>query len=161
MSPLTDSAAWKALVAHYEATKDVHMKDMFAADPDRFSKLSLQFEEILFDFSKNRVSEETMSLLYALAEQTDVQGMAKKMYSGEKINTTEVRAVLHVALRNQSGTPIIVDGEDVMPAVQDTLSRIKTFTDGVRSGAWKGYTGKTIKTIVNIGIGGSDLGPVM
>jgi glucose-6-phosphate isomerase len=158
---LTTTAAWKALEAHYEATKDVHMKDQFAADPDRFNKFSMKFEDILLDFSKNRVSEETMDLLYKLAEQQDVIGMAKRMYSGEKINATEGRAVLHIALRNQSNTPIFVDGEDVMPAVNDTLARIKTFTEDVRSGAWKGFTGKSIESVVNIGIGGSDLGPVM
>jgi glucose-6-phosphate isomerase len=158
---LSTTAAWKALEAHYEATKDVHMKDQFAADPDRFNKFSMKFEDILMDFSKNRVSEETMDLLYKLAEQQDVIGMAKRMYSGEKINATEGRAVLHVALRNQSNTPIIVDGEDVMPAVNDVLARIKTFTEDVRGGKWKGFTGKSIEAVVNIGIGGSDLGPVM
>ncbi len=137
------------------------MKDQFAADPDRFNKFSMKFEDILMDFSKNRVSEETMDLLYKLAEQQDVIGMAKRMYSGEKINATEGRAVLHVALRNQSNTPIIVDGEDVMPAVNDVLARIKTFTEDVRGGKWKGFTGKSIEAVVNIGIGGSDLGPVM
>lgn len=121
----------------------------------------MKFEDILMDFSKNRVSEETMDLLYKLAEQQDVIGMAKRMYSGEKINATEGRAVLHVALRNQSNTPIIVDGEDVMPAVNDVLARIKTFTEDVRGGKWKGFTGKSIEAVVNIGIGGSDLGPVM
>lgn len=158
---LSTTAAWKALEAHYEATKDMHMKDQFAADPDRFNKFSMKFEDILMDFSKNRVSEETMDLLYKLAEQQDVIGMAKRMYSGEKINATEGRAVLHVALRNQSNTPIIVDGEDVMPAVNDVLARIKTFTEDVRGGKWKGFTGKSIEAVVNIGIGGSDLGPVM
>jgi glucose-6-phosphate isomerase len=156
-----DTPAYKALKDHYEATKDVHMKDLFASDPDRFSKFSLKFEDILLDFSKNRITEETMSLLYKLAEQQDVNGMATRMYSGEKINTTEGRAVLHVALRNQSNTPILVDGEDVMPAVNETLARIKTFTENVRNGVWKGHTGKSISAIVNIGIGGSDLGPVM
>jgi glucose-6-phosphate isomerase len=158
---VSTTPAWKALDAHFEATKDVQMKDQFAADPDRFAKFSMKFEDILLDFSKNRISEETMDLLYKLAEQQDVIGMAKRMYSGEKINNTEGRAVLHIALRNQSNTPILVDGDDVMPAVNDTLARIKTFTEDVRSGGWKGFTGKSINTIVNIGIGGSDLGPVM
>jgi len=137
------------------------MKDMFAADPERFNKFSMKFEDILFDHSKNRITEETMDLLYALAEQQDVKGLAQKMYSGEKINPTEDRAVLHVALRNQSNTPILVDGVDVMPEVNAVLARIKTFTENVRNGVWKGHTGKSIKHIVNIGIGGSDLGPVM
>ena len=161
MSDVSETPAWKALEAHYAATKDVHMKDQFAADPDRFSKFSLKFEDLLFDFSKNRISEETMDLLYKLAEQQDVNGAAKKMYSGEKINATEGRAVLHIALRNQSNTPIIVDGKDVMIEINETLAKIKTFTENVRNGAWKGQTGKSINTIVNIGIGGSDLGPVM
>ena len=158
---VSTTSAWNALEAHFEATKDVQMKDQFAADPDRFVKFSMKFEDILLDYSKNRISEETMDLLRKVAEQQDVIGMAKRMYSGEKINNTEDRAVLHVALRNQSNTPILVDGEDVMPAVNDTLARIKTFTEDVRSGGWKGFTGKSIDTVVNIGIGGSDLGPVM
>lgn len=158
---LSQSAAWKALEAHYEATKDVHMKELFAKDNDRFNKFSLKFEDILFDFSKNRITEETMDLLYKLAEQQDVKGLAMKMFSGEKINNTENRAVLHVALRNQSNTPIQVDGKDVMPDVNETLARIKAFTESVRNGDWKGHTGKPIKSIINIGIGGSDLGPVM
>lgn len=161
MSDLTLSPAWKALEAHYATMKDAHMKEMFAADPERFNKFSIKFEDILLDYSKNRITEETMSLLYALAEQADVKGMAQKMYSGEKINNSEDRAVLHVALRNQSNNPIMVDGKDVMPEVNETLARIKTFTEIVRSGEWKGHTGKSINTIVNIGIGGSDLGPVM
>lgn len=161
MSDLTQSSAWKALVAHHAVVKDVQMKDMFAQDKDRFNKFSTEFEDILFDYSKNRISEETMDLLYALAEQQDVKALAQKMYAGEKINTTEGRAVLHVALRNQSNTPIMVDGKDVMPDVNETLARIKSFTEKVRGGNWKGHTGKSINAIVNIGIGGSDLGPVM
>lgn len=160
-SSLTASPAWKALAGHFEETKDATMKDMFAADPERFSKFSLEFEEILLDFSKNRINEETMKLLYGLAKQQDVSGLAKKMYAGEKINETEGRAVLHVALRNQSNTPIYVDGKDVMPEVNSVLAGIKKFTEKVRSGEWKGQTGKSITDVVNIGIGGSDLGPVM
>lgn len=161
MSGLSQTAAWKALDAHYGAIKDTSMKDMFAADAERFNKFSMKFEDILLDYSKNRIDEETMDLLYKLAEQQDVKGLAKKMFSGEKINNTEGRAVLHVALRNQSMTPIMVDGVDVMPAVKETLDRIKVFTEKVRSGEWKGHTGKSIDAVVNIGIGGSDLGPVM
>jgi len=161
MTELSNSPAWKALEAHYASIKDVQMKDMFALDSERFSKFSLEFEDILFDYSKNRVSDDTMAKLYALADQQDVKGLARKMYAGEKINSTEGRAVLHIALRNQSNSPIIVDGKDVMPDVNETLSRIKVFCDKVRGGAWKGQTGKTINAIVNIGIGGSDLGPVM
>jgi len=161
MSDLAHTPAWKALQAHFDATKDVHMKDLFASDPDRFSKFSMEFEDILFDYSKNRITEETMDLLYKLAEQQDVKGLAQKMFSGEKINNTEGRAVLHVALRNQSNTPIMVDGKDVMPEVNEVLQRIKAFTDAVRNGTWKGHSGKKIASIINIGIGGSDLGPVM
>lgn len=137
------------------------MKDLFNSDAERFNKFSMSFEDILLDYSKNRITEETMELLYKLAEQQDVKGLAKKMFSGEKINITEDRAVLHIALRNQAMTPIMVDGKDVMPDVKETLDRIKVFTESVRSGEWKGQTGKPINAIVNIGIGGSDLGPVM
>uniref|UniRef100_A0A7S2ED56 Glucose-6-phosphate isomerase n=1 Tax=Trieres chinensis TaxID=1514140 RepID=A0A7S2ED56_TRICV len=158
---VTDTPAWAALSAKYESTKDVHMKDQFASDPSRFDKFSLEFEDILFDYSKNRIDAETVDLLVKLAEQQDVVGLAKRMYSGEKINTTEGRAVLHVALRNKSNNPILVDGSDVMPGVNETLDRIRKFTEDVRSGTWKGHTGKPISAIVNIGIGGSDLGPVM
>jgi len=161
MTGVESTAAWKALDAHFAATSGTHVKDLFAADPARFDKFSLKFEDLLLDYSKNCVTEETMDLLYKLAEETNVLGKAKEMYSGVKINTTEDRAVLHVALRNQSNTPIYVDGKDVMPEVNAVLAKIKTFTDNVRDGTWKGQTGKTINTIVNIGIGGSDLGPVM
>ena len=137
------------------------MKDLFAADPSRFEKFSLEFEDILCDFSKNIITSESMELLFKLAEQQDVMGLAKRMFSGEKINNTEKRAVLHVALRNQANTPIFVDGKDVMPEVNEVLAGIKTFTENVRSGEWKGHTGKSISAVVNIGIGGSDLGPVM
>ena len=154
MSTLTQSEAWQALTAHYATIKDTLMKDMFAQDPDRFNKFSMTFEDILLDYSKNRITEETMDLLYKLADQQDVKGKAQAMFSGQKINDTEGRAVLHVALRNQSNTPILVDGKDVMPDVNEVLGRIKAFTEKVRSGDWKGYTGKSINTIVNIGIGG-------
>eukprot|EP00984_Skeletonema_dohrnii_P034933 scaffold34417_cov205-Skeletonema_dohrnii-CCMP3373.AAC.2 len=161
MTGVESLASWKALEAHYAATSSTHIRDLFAADPKRFDKHSLKFEDLLLDYSKNCVTEETMDLLYKLAEETDVIGLAKRMFSGEKINETEGRAVLHVALRNQSNTPIYVDGKDVMPEVNEVLAKIKTFTENVRGGVWKGHTGKTINTIVNIGIGGSDLGPVM
>lgn len=161
MTGVESLASWKALEAHYAATSSTHIRDLFAADPKRFDKHSLKFEDLLLDYSKNCVTEETMDLLYKLAEETDVIGLAKRMFSGEKINATEGRAVLHVALRNQSNTPIYVDGKDVMPEVNEVLAKIKTFTENVRGGVWKGHTGKTINTIVNIGIGGSDLGPVM
>ena len=171
MTDLTSSSAWTALKAHYDVVKDVTLKDLFAADPSRFDKLSTTFEgDLLLDYSKNRVTDTTMDLLYQLAEQQNVLGKAQSMYQGEKINTTEERAVLHIALRNHpyarssdEGKPeaIMVDGQDVMPAVKETLDRIQAFTERVRSGEWKGHTGKSIQHIVNIGIGGSDLGPVM
>lgn len=161
MSGLASSPAWKALEAHYATMEKVQMKDLFAKDPERFNKFSLKFEDILLDYSKNIISEETMDLLHKLAVQQKVAEKAAAMFKGEKINTTEGRAVLHVALRNQSNEPIYVDGKDVMPEVNETLNRIKAFTEKVRSGEWKGYTGKSITSIVNIGIGGSDLGPVM
>ncbi|EED86678.1 glucose-6-phosphate isomerase [Thalassiosira pseudonana CCMP1335] len=161
MTGVESTTAWKALEAHYAATSTTHVRDLFSADPHRFSKMSLQFEDLLLDYSKNCVTDETMDLLYKLAEEQNVLEKAKEMYSGVKINNTEKRAVLHVALRNQSNTPIYVDGKDVMPEVNEVLAKIKAFTENVRSGAWKGHTGKSIGTIVNIGIGGSDLGPVM
>ena len=161
MSALTTSPAWQNLKNHYDATKDVQMRDLFAQDPERFKKLSLEFGELFYDFSKNRITTETLSLLRTLAVDRDVPGWAQKMFNGEKINITENRAVLHIALRNRSNRPILVDGKDVMPEVNAVLDHMKTFSDAVRSGAWKGYTGKAITDFVNIGIGGSDLGPVM
>jgi glucose-6-phosphate isomerase len=161
MSKLTESPAWKALAAHYEQIKGTQMRDLFARDADRFEQFSLRFEDMLLDFSKNRVTGETLRLLRALAQQADVAGWARKMFDGEKINITEDRAVLHVALRNRSNRPIVVDGKDVMPDVNGVLAKMKSFVDRVRSGEWKGFKGKPIRDVVNIGIGGSDLGPVM
>ncbi len=157
----TQTKAWAALEKHFQAIHKTHMKELFASDPDRFSKLSLQFEDILFDYSKNRVTEETMSLLTALAEETGLSDAIGQMFSGAPINVTEKRAVLHTALRNRSNTPVLVDGKDVMPGVNQVLDQMRDFSRRLHSGEWKGYTGKKIDTIVNIGIGGSDLGPVM
>ena len=137
------------------------MRDLFAQDPKRFERFSLRVGDLLVDYSKNRVTDETMKLLFALAEQAQVAGWRDKMFAGEKINVTEGRSVLHVALRNRTNRPILVDGKDVMPEVNEVLAKMRAFTDSVRSGAWKGFTGKRITDIVNIGIGGSDLGPVM
>ncbi len=137
------------------------MCELFRKDPRRFSKFSLSFNDILLDFSKNRVTEETLALLLDLARQAGVKTWIEKMFAGEKINATENRAALHVALRNRSHKPMLVDGQDVMPAVNKVLAQMKTFSNAVRSGAWQGYTGKPITDIVNIGIGGSDLGPKM
>jgi glucose-6-phosphate isomerase len=161
MSALTSTPAWQNLQTHYDANKDAQMRDLFAQDPDRFKKFSLEFEDLLLDFSKNRITAETLKLLYALAVARNVPGWAKKMFSGEKINITENRAVLHIALRNRSNRPILVDGRDVMPEVNAVLAHMEKFSNAVRSGKWKGYTGKAITDFVNIGIGGSDLGPVM
>ena len=161
MSALTQLSAWKALTAHHQEISDIHMRDMFKEDPDRFNKFSLRFKDILLDYSKNRVNEETMRLLFGLAQEVGLKGAIERMFSGEKINNTEDRAVLHVALRNRSNRPIVVDGDDVMPGINDVLSRMRKFTEKVRSGQWLGCTGKQITDIVNIGIGGSDLGPVM
>ena len=137
------------------------MKDLFAGDPDRFEKFSFRFNDILADCSKNRITEETLRFLIGLADETGVKEAIESMFKGEKINATENRAVLHTALRNRTDTPIIVHGEDVMPEVNAVLQKIKTFSGQIISGEWKGYTGKKITDIVNIGIGGSDLGPVM
>jgi len=161
MSALTKSPAWLALSQHRDAQGDQSLRTLFAQDPRRFEKFSLELGDLLLDYSKNRVTEETMRLLFALARQSRVEEARDRMFRGEKINGTEGRAVLHVALRNRSNRPILVDGEDVMPEVNQVLSRMRSFTDALRSGAWKGYTGQSITDIVNIGIGGSDLGPVM
>ncbi len=161
MSKLKEMPAWKALDEHYRQMSDVQMRDLFAQDPDRFRKFSLQFDDIFFDYSKNRITEETLSLLCELAGQAGVRSRIDQMFSGEKINNTENRAVLHVALRNRANRHITVDGENVMPAVFGVLDRMRSFTERVRSGEWRGYTGKAFTDIVNIGIGGSDLGPSM
>ncbi|MCB9079236.1 MAG: glucose-6-phosphate isomerase [Anaerolineaceae bacterium] len=161
MSELIVSPVWQALAEHKQNIEGLHMRDLFAQDPDRFQKFSLQFEDILFDYSKNRITEETMSLLSILAQEAGLAGKIEAMFSGQKINNTEQRAVLHIALRNRSNRPIFVDGEDVMPEVNRVLAKMRTFSDKVRSGAWKGFTGKAITDVVNIGIGGSDLGPKM
>ena len=161
MSQLTESPAWKALQEHHAKIEPLQMRDLFAQDTNRFSKFSLRYDDILLDVSKNRLMEETHGLLLNLARQADVEYWRDKMFRGEKINVTENRAVLHIALRNRANRPILVDGQDVMPEVNAVLAHMKEFSESVRSGEWKGYTGKAITDIVNIGIGGSDLGPVM
>ncbi|HHL2562122.1 TPA: glucose-6-phosphate isomerase [Yersinia enterocolitica] len=158
----SQTAAWKALQQHFEQMKDETISSLFAKDDQRFSKFSATFDDkMLVDFSKNRITEETMAKLQALAKETDLAGAIKSMFSGEKINRTEDRAVLHIALRNRSNTPIVVDGKDVMPEVNAVLEKMKKFCNCVIGGEWKGYTGKAITDVVNIGIGGSDLGPYM
>lgn len=158
----TQTQAWTDLTAHFETAQDLQLSQLFAQDSERFSKFSTQFgSDILVDFSKNLITEETMEKLFALAKETDVKAAIDAMFAGEKINQTEGRAVLHTALRNRSNTPVMLDGEDVMPGVNAVLEKMEAFTNRVTSGEWKGYTGKAITDIVNIGIGGSDLGPYM
>lgn len=161
MPPISSSQPWKALEEHARAQGDVHMRELFADDPQRFDRFSLRLGDILLDYSKNRLTEETMRLLITLAKEADIQGWQAKMFAGEKINATEGRAVLHVALRNTLDRPIVVDGADVMPDVVRVREQMRAFSDAVRSGAWRGHGGLAITDVVNIGIGGSDLGPVM
>ncbi len=161
MSSLTTSKAWIALQNHYNETRNYSIREAFKQDPERFNKFSINFNEILFDYSKNRISEDTVTLLLELANHADLKTKTKALFSGEKINTTEHRAVLHTALRNRSNQAIYVDGQDVMPDINKVLSKMRTFCESVRSGQWKGYTGKAITDVVNVGIGGSGLGPKM
>ncbi len=153
--------AWRELKSHFAEMKRIRMQDLFSEDPARYSKFSLRFEDILLDYSKNIITEETMRLLLELARETRVAEAAGKMFSGQRINETEGRAVLHIALRNRSNTPVYLDGRDVMPEVNAVLGKVEAFSSSVATGAWKGYTGRPVTDIVNIGIGGSDLGPVM
>ena len=157
----TTTKSWKRLTDHCKQMKSVHMRDLFSEDPGRFDKFSLRFNDILVDYSKNIITEETKALLINLAEEVDLKDGIEKMFRGDKINETENRAVLHVALRNRENAPIYLDGEDVMPKVNEVLKKMNTFSHSLLSGEWKGFTGKKITDIVNIGIGGSDLGPVM
>lgn len=157
----TQTDAWASLEEHIDELNDTSLKEMFAADPKRFDKFHLEACGMLVDFSKNLMTDRTMALLYELAEQTEVKDAIEKMFTGDKINRTENRAVLHTALRNRDNTPVYVDGEDVMPGVNRVLAQMKDFSEKVIGGQWKGYTGKEITDVVNIGIGGSDLGPYM
>jgi glucose-6-phosphate isomerase len=161
MSLLTQSPTWQALERHAKEMQSVQMRDLFAEDPHRFERFSLRFEDFLVDFSKNRITGETFGLLLNLARAGRVEEWRDRMFSGERINVTENRPVLHIALRNRSNRPVLVDGSDVMPAVNRVLGQMREFCGAVRSGAWKGYTGSAIADVVNIGIGGSDLGPLM
>ena len=161
MSNLTDCRSWKALNAHFETVKGLHMRALFADDPRRFERYSLTVEGLLLDYSKNRITDETLRLLIDLAHERDLEGWRARMFNGERINVTENRAVLHIALRNRANRPILVDGQDVMPLVNRALDRMRGFTESVRIGQWRGYTEAPITDIVNIGIGGSDLGPAM
>src|ERR1700761_3999252 len=157
----TTTEAYKYLADHYVDIAPQHMKDLFKADSQRFAKFSTSFEDILLDYSKNRINDETFALLIQLAKECKLKDAIEAMFSGEVINATEQRPVLHIALRNRSNKPILVDGKDVMPDVNRVLEQMKSFSERIISGSWKGFTGKAITDVVNIGIGGSDLGPVM
>ncbi|MCF6265057.1 MAG: glucose-6-phosphate isomerase [Desulfuromusa sp.] len=161
MPELTRLPAWQALLDHHQSIENLHLRDLFSEDLQRFEKFSLKFDDILFDFSKHRITDTTLELLIDLAKQAGLQEKIDKMFAGEKINTTEQRPVLHIALRNRSNHPILVDGQDIMPQVNAVLEKMRRFTGQVRDGHWLGATGQPITDIVNIGIGGSDLGPLM
>ncbi|WP_047533651.1 glucose-6-phosphate isomerase [Methylotenera sp. N17] len=161
MATLTQHPSWQALCQHQKLTSTQHMRDLFNSDPKRYETFSMQCGDLLLDYSKHRITTETLNLLFQMAREANIEGWRDRMFSGEKINITENRAVLHTALRNRSNAPVYVDGKDVMPDVNAVLAQMRTFTEKVRNGSWTGYTGKAITDIVNIGIGGSDLGPVM
>ncbi|HEV7371794.1 glucose-6-phosphate isomerase [Arenibaculum sp.] len=161
MPALTQSPAWQALATHQAEMAGRHMRDLFAGEPDRFRQFSVGLDGFLLDYSKNRITPRTLSLLAGLARQQRLEEWRDRMFAGERINVTEDRAVLHVALRNRSGRPMTVDGRDVMPDVNAVLAHMRRFVEAVRSGAWSGHTGQRIRSVVNIGIGGSDLGPAM
>jgi len=158
---LTGRKAWKALRLHFAKVRTLHLKDLFSEDPKRSERMTVEAVGLFLDYSKNRITDETLQLLLQLAEETELRARIEAMFNGEKINITENRAVLHVALRAPKGASIMVDGENVVPKVNAVLDKMADLSDRVRSGAWKGHTGKRIKTVINIGIGGSDLGPVM
>ena len=159
--PLPKRAAWKALQAHHEKVLGLHLRTLFAEDPKRGERMTVDAAGIYFDYSKNRVTDETVKLLLQLAEQSGLRARVDAMFRGDKINVSEQRAVLHVALRAPKGASMVVDGENVVPHVHAVLDKMSEFADRVRSGAWKGHTAKRIRNVINIGIGGSDLGPVM
>ena len=161
MTKIIDSNEWQDLKKHFDDIKNVQMRDLLKDDEQRFEKFHLALDDFLFDFSKNRINDKTLDLLNKLAIKADVEGWRAKQFSGEKINTTEDRAVLHTALRSQDNNPVVVDGVDVKPEVKKVLKQVESFSNSINDGSWKGFTGKKINTIVNIGIGGSDLGPAM
>ena len=161
MQPLTTRPSWKALQAHYAKIKGRHLRELFAEDPGRGERMTLEAVGLFADYSKHRIVDETVKLLLDLAAEAGLRGRIDAMFRGDKINVTENRAVLHVALRAPKGAVINVDGKNVVPEVHEVLDRMAAFSDKVRSGNWKGHTGKRIKNVINIGIGGSDLGPVM
>jgi glucose-6-phosphate isomerase len=161
IEPLTERKAWRALGDHYKNVEKLHLRNLFADDPKRGERLTLEAVGIFLDYSKNRITDETIKLLLELAEESNLQARIQAMFRGEKINITEKRAVLHIALRAPKSSSIVVDGHNVVPQVHAVLDKMANFSERVRSGAWKGHTGKRIRNIINIGIGGSDLGPVM
>ena len=161
MSQINQSPIWQSLNQHKKDIESISLREMFKSDPNRFNQFHIQFNDLLLDYSKHLISKETISLLVKLAKEADVEGWRNRMFEGEKINSTEHRAVLHTALRNQNTSSIISDGEDVMPKVKNVLKKMRRFSEEVRSGQWKGFTGKAITSVINIGIGGSDLGPAM
>ncbi len=161
MTKLTNLPAWAQLQQHYQDTKDIHMRELFAKDTKRFDKYSVKFNDILFDYSKNRVNDETMDLLFQLAKQADVEGLRERMFAGEAINHTEKRAVMHTALRNKSGIPVFADGTRIDEEIQTELDRVKSLAEKIRSRKWLGHSNQPITDVVNIGIGGSNLGPLM
>ncbi len=161
IAPLTARPAWRALQAHHEKTRDLHLRTLFEQDPKRGERLTAEAAGLYLDYSKNRITDETLDLLMQLAEESGLRARIDAMFAGEKINVTENRAVLHVALRAPRRTSIVVDGENVVPQVHAVLDKMSAFAERVRSGAWKGHTGRRIRNVINIGIGGSDLGPVM
>ena len=158
---LTERRAWKALAAHYEEVRELHLRQLFADDPGRGERLTAEAVGLYLDYSKNRITDDTLRLLLQLAEECGLRACIDAMFRGDKINITEDRAVLHVALRAPRSTSIVVDGENVVPQVHAVLDKMADFCQRVHSGAWKGHTGKRIRNVINIGIGGSDLGPVM
>src|SRR6266436_6260524 len=158
---LTARPAWKALGAHHQKVQGLHLRKLFASDPQRGERMTAEAAGILLDYSKNRITDETLKLLIQLADESGLRARIDAMFKGEKINATENRAVLHVALRAPKGATITVDGENVVPKVHAVLDKMAQLCDRVRSGDWKGHTGKRIRNVINIGIGGSDLGPVM
>jgi glucose-6-phosphate isomerase len=161
LSPLSHLPEWAALARHHAAIAPLHLRDLFAADPSRFPRFSLRLDDFLLDYSKNRITRETLDLLLALARRRGLEAWRDALFTGQRINTTENRAVLHVALRNRADRPILLDGRDVMPDVDRVLARMRDFSEQIRGGDWRGATGERITDLVNIGIGGSDLGPVM
>ncbi|HEU4769517.1 MAG TPA: hypothetical protein VFS77_19280, partial [Pyrinomonadaceae bacterium] len=159
--PLTEGQAWAALATHCETLRNLHLRHLFAGDPLRGERLTAEAAGLYLDYSKNRINDETLQLLFRLAEECGLHARIEAMFRGDKINVTEGRAVLHVALRAPRGQQIFVDGHDVVPGVHAVLDKMARFCEQVRSGSWKGHTGKRLRNVVNVGIGGSDLGPVM